>query len=647
MMQSFISGLAMTIVIMLSARSAFALPNGARMIAEAPLSDELVVQFVLRTPKERQLEQVALDAGDPDSNHYGRYLSMEAVLDSFGPSPDAAQQVIRYLAQQGVDSRLDPTELYVEARLRVEEAERLAGVTLSRYETADGRQHFLAPTSPAQVPEALAPYVEALIGLDQTPLRVAAESASQAVFGAEISPKRSLTPTLIPMPHDSGPYNSALSNAGSPEGCPEGVSGNGRNPYTPNQWLHAYGLDQAHALSFDGRGERLALIEIDGFSQTDLDGFTDCFGLPRQTPRVIPVPGGPPLPGPGQETILDLQVLAAAAPGLDEIQVFQSTNGQGEAATDGASLGRTLLAAIAQTSAQRPSVVSISLGGCEAEGNLAENILSERALLRAAATGISVFVASGDSGVTACRFEQGQILTNAAGAVSAGYPATSPWVTAVGGTNLWFDLDNSVRMEVVWNDWQKLAELSLFGQTVDMISMGAGTGGLSAWFAQPRWQRATAIAGDAFGPFKHARAVPDVALLADSVPGYAYLNDGAWGAIGGTSAAAPLMAGAVAVMNQALRTIDRRRLGFLSPLLYRFGNDEQVRSQVYRDVTYGDNDTTWQVFPWGSQPPSFSAEAKPGYDLATGWGSPRFPQFFMQIRKQRNNLPSEDIGASR
>ncbi|MCF7993823.1 MAG: S53 family peptidase [Chromatiaceae bacterium] len=426
-----------------------------------------------------------------------------------------------------------------------------------------------------------------------------------------------------------------LVNDGMAEGCAEGVSAGGRYPYTPNQWLHAYGLDPFHALGFDGRGERLALIEMDGFLQSDLDGFTDCFGLPRQTPSIITVPGGPPLSGPGDETILDLQVLAATAPGLDEIQVFESTDGQGGPATDITSLAKTLLAAIAQPRDQRPNVVSISIAGCEAEGTLADNLLSERTLLRAAATGISVFVATGDTGITSCRYEQdlgGLRLTNAVGVVSAGYPATSPWVTAVGGTNLWLNPDNSIAMEIVWNSWEKLAELPLFGQTVDVISMAAGTSGLSAWFRQPWWQRRTAITNDAFGPFRQARAVPDVALLADDVPGYAYLNDGEWGNTGGTSAAAPLMAGAVAVMNQTLRVSGQRRLGFLNPLLYQFGNDEHIRSQVYHDVTYGDNETTWQVFPWGANSQSFSAEAKPGYDLATGWGSPRFPAFFEQVR---------------
>lgn len=248
---------------------------------------------------------------------------------------------------------------------------------------------------------------------------------------------------------------------------------------------------------------------------------------------------------------------------------------------------------------------------------------------------LSVFVASSDTGVTSCRFDQDlgeQTLTNAVGIVSASYPATSPWVTAVGGTNLWLNPDNSIATEIVWNSWSKLAELPLFGEIVDVISMGAGTGGLSAWFRQPRWQRRTQIPNDAFGPYRQARAVPDVALLADTAPGYAKLSAGEWESIGGTSAATPLMAGAVAIMNQALLVSGQRRLGFLNPLLYQFGNNEHIRSQVYRDVTYGDNETTWQVFPWGANSPSFSAEAKPGYDLATGWGSPRFLEFFQQVQ---------------
>ncbi|NEX16715.1 MAG: hypothetical protein C1943_08815 [Halochromatium sp.] len=627
--------LAIAIVVVLTAQMAIARPYDARKLAEAPPSDEVVVQFVLRTPKEDQLERLALAAANPSSPRYGRYLSMEEVLETFGPEPGAAEQVIDYLEQQELEARLDAMKLYVEARMPVQQAESLADVTLYQYETLDGRQRFLAPESTPQIPAKLVPYVDAIVGLDQTPVLLPDPPASEVVIDGAHFKQGAQTSSDLEQASDPDHYNSALANDGTPAGCPEGISGGGRNPYTPNQWLHAYGLDQFHALGFDGRGERLALIEIDGFLQSDLDGFTDCFGLPRQTPSLTTVPGGPPLPG-GGETILDLQVLAATAPGLEALQVFESTDGQGGPAADQTSLARTLLAALDQPADQRPTIISISLGGCEAENPLTESILAERALLRATATGISVFVASGDTGITSCRYEQDlgeQTLTNAYGIVSASYPATSPWVTAVGGTNLWLNPDNSIHIEIVWNSWSIFAELTLFGQTIDAIEMGAGTGGLSAWFSQPDWQRKTEIPNDAYGPYEQARAVPDIALLADDAPGYTYLRNGEWANVGGTSAAAPLMAGAVALMNQALLANDKWRLGFLNPLLYQFGNNEQIRGQVYHDVIEGDNETTWQVFPWGAQPPSFSAEAKPGYDLATGWGSPRFPEFFEQAQR--------------
>jgi kumamolisin len=277
--------------------------------------------------------------------------------------------------------------------------------------------------------------------------------------------------------------------------------------------------------------------------------------------------------------ILDLQVVAAAAPGLDEIQVFQSTNGEGEPASSSDRLAATTLAAITQAPERRPTIISMSFGGCEASGSkLQQASLMEEVLLRAAATGISVFVSTGDQGVTSCRLtikDQGLEISNAHSVVSAGYPATSPWVTAVGGTNLLLDADNAIVEEIVWNSWSPV-ELPTYG--VEVIEIGAGTGGLSAWFAQPNWQRGIMFGEDlSFGSFEKARAVPDVSLLGDSEPGYAYLNGGFWGSVGGTSAASPLMAAGVAVMNQARQATDQPRMGFMNPLIYALGRD--VRAQ--------------------------------------------------------------------
>ncbi len=103
------------------------------------------------------------------------------------------------------------------------------------------------------------------------------------------------------------------------------------------------------------------------------------------------------------------------------------------------------------------------------------------------------------------------------------------------------------------------------------------------------------------------REVPDVAATADPDHGDVIFFDGRWGAVGGTSAAAPLWAALVAVTDQGCDT----PAGLLGPELYSAG-----AAPAFNDVTTGNN----SIFP-GMTGGQFGA--RPGYDLASGWGSPR------------------------
>jgi kumamolisin len=113
--------------------------------------------------------------------------------------------------------------------------------------------------------------------------------------------------------------------------------------------------------------------------------------------------------------------------------------------------------------------------------------------------------------------------------------------------------------------------------------------------------------------------VPDVAAFADESPGYAIVcSGGVQGCrgggqsiayVGGTSAAAPLVAGMIALWTQQARANGLPRPGFAPPLLYSLA---QRQPQAFIDVTEDGN----ALFGDPCCP------ARPGYDLATGWGSP-------------------------
>ena len=248
-------------------------------------------------------------------------------------------------------------------------------------------------------------------------------------------------------------------------------------------------------------------------------------------------------------------------------------------------------------------VESLSFGLCEPEFNGAVPLLQgiNSVLEFDAAAGITVLAASGDTGSTGCGFKDNH---TALPLQSVDYPASSPYVTAVGGLNMTLGKANHLRTEQVWNN--------------SPISFGAGGGGTSLVFTRPWYQSIRGAAAQ--------RSVPDVAMLADDIPGYAiYCTPPAcptaglfipgWAPIGGTSAATPLIAGGIADADQIAAANHEPAIGFLNPLLYALGRHSG--SGALRDVTVGNND----LGPLINKSPTGCCNAHAGYDRASGLGS--------------------------
>jgi kumamolisin len=238
----------------------------------------------------------------------------------------------------------------------------------------------------------------------------------------------------------------------------------------------------------------------------------------------------------------------------------------------------------------------------------------ERTLKSAAAAGISVVASTGDTGSTGCT-EAGN--SAALPVQSVQYPSSSPWVTAVGGTNISLNAANKITEEIVWNN--------------SPTPFGASTGGYSLLFGKPSWQT-----GPGVGSGNLVRSTPDIALLADSIPGYPIYcaaSDcfGGWRNTGGTSAATPLFASAVLIANQQAKAAGQAQLGFLNRTIYKLAAKSSTRTKVFRDVTKVGNDLGKLIGP------SFTATgccaATKYYDRASGWGSVNFPSFSYEARK--------------
>ncbi len=591
-----------------------------RSVGAAAAGKRLDLSLLLRAD-DAGLTRYATAVSNPGSSLFGRHLSQSEVARRFGPSAADRGRVIGWLRSRGLQAAVAPGGFSIDTSATVAQAQRLFSTRIGAFRSSAG-ERFVAPVSRSSLPAELKGVV---VGVDGLSDRAVARGNSSVASAAQLPPGglQPLTPeqSRVVNYRMRAAGSSIRANLGTQAGCAAGrangapVSDEQYIPaYTPNQYLDAYGISRLHDRGFRGQGQRVALVEIDGFKRSDLTAAAACFGFraPPTTIKRVNIRRNLP---PGPENTLDLQVLAAVAPGLKEIIVFQ-----GAATSYG--LNRQYASAVALPSSRRATVISSSIGSCEIGeyGGGPDIRALQRTFKQAAAVGITVAVATGDTGSTGCSAGAGN--SAAIALPSAGYPASSPWVTGVGGTNFTLDSRNRITEEVVWNHAP--------------IEFGAGTGGPSLIFRQPSWQR-----GPGVGTNTGARATPDIAMLADNTPGYSIYctategcGGAGWITVGGTSAAAPLFSGIMAIANQQAKRAGQPRLGHINPRIYRLAGQKSTRNAVFRDVTKVGNDLGVMIGPeyLGNNQPVGCCPATRYYDWASGWGSVKAPQFSRELR---------------
>jgi kumamolisin len=581
---------------------------GAARVGEVSSAQQLQLVLPLKA-QDAGLEAFAHAVSTPGSPLYGQYESVATLAGRFGASPATRARVLGFLrAHHATGVTVDPTGLLAEATMSAVDAERLFGTHLARFRAGGAR--FVAPEASVTIPPALAGLVNGVVGLDTRPV---------------LNP-----PRLQRLPHHRAAHaaasqpSSILPSSGTPAGCSAGVGSHG---FTPNQYLTAYNFSPLRAARLNGQGERVALIEIDGFKYSDIRTYARCFGL--DVPSITTYFGavGHPLP-PGGETTLDLEVLDGIVPDLDELEVFENNSD-----TSG------LLRAVVQpfvTPDAKPQVISISLGLCEAASQSVDGGASIRAAEREfslmAATGITVLAASGDSGSATCSDSRGAPVHQ----LAVSYPGSSPWVTSVGGTNLALNAANQIQSEIVWND-------------TNQDPGAAGGGGISRLFARPSYQGGINLPGTA--ATANRRLVPDVSGLADVAPGYTTYctaqpecinsqSSNPWQTVGGTSASTPLLAGGIALVNQDLHRQGKQFVGRLNPLLYLLARSSSAAGIFYDVTSYGND-----VGPYipGNGQPLGCCSAGPGFDAASGWGSVNIANFDASALQLLPKIPNVSL----
>jgi subtilase family serine protease len=369
--------------------------------------------------------------------------------------------------------------------------------------------------------------------------------------------------------------------------------------YGPDAIRKAYGIQGLLDKGYTGKGRTIVIIYAFGSPTVaaDLTAFDALWGIPDAPFSVVTMPGTPPfdpnnddIVGWTGEIALDTQWSHAVAPGAKIILVAAKSDNDVD-------LTDALNYALDH---HLGDVVSMSFGESEASLGNPDGFDSvaawQAAFAKAKAQHVTLFASAGDWGATNPFDADGDILPFQ----NISFPASSPLVTSVGGTNLFFgsktaaDPNGTYQGEQVWND-----------------GYGATGGGMSTLFDEPFLQLATV--GNATNKILHKkRGIPDVAYNAGVVGGVLTVwtpGGGCCFLFGGTSAGAPQWAGIIVDLNQ----IRGRSMGFINDRLYLLGGLGALRG-LFHDVTVGDN--------------SFAGvdgySAKSGYDLTTGWGTPNF-----------------------
>ena len=528
-----------------------------------------------------QLNALLQSLYDPSSANYHRFLTPDEFARQFGPTAEQRQAVVDYLTQRGFTIEQTYTDL-IDFSGPASLAERAFGVTINNYVAPGGRIFYANATQPT-FPTYLASDITSISGLDDANL------FSHPPLPAQNAPA-------------FGPNAGSNCPAAGQGGGGGGIFGGGSQvAYIPSQLAKAYDYDGLHKAGLQGQGQTVGVFELDGYSQSDIQAYTQCFGGGNVPTQNVILDGFNGQPGAGAiEVELDMEVILSMAPNLAKLIVYEAPN-----TTQGYN------DEFARIVKDRTPVISVSWGDCEQNIGQQEVNQENQFFQQAAAQGQSVLVAAGDSGSSSCFQLQGGSFNTS---LNADDPAAQPYVTGVGGTNLALNADNSYQSETVWNS-------GFFG--------GAGGGGLSQFWKQPSWQKGPGVQNSYSNGM---RETPDVSLDADPATGYPVYctagsscnssggifgggTSGGWLTVGGTSAAAPMWAAMIALANQQAAKHGKGRLGFLNPAIYKIASGSHYRSDFHDITPSGTSSNNDEGFNGGAYP------VTQNYDMATGWGS--------------------------
>lgn len=498
--------------------------------------------------------------GDP---LYGTTLTVQQFVAQFGPSATQVQAVQNYLAANGF------TNIAVADNQLLVEADGTAANVLAAFNTplvqysVNGASVYVN-TADAQVPASLSGTVIAVLGLNNL-----------VSLHSDI--------------HTLALNNSPSTDPCTPPNCPTPAVAN--ETFTAQQYQIAYDAacpsdnSTCAAHNFPSASATAVGIIAEGnLTQVvvDLRTYEKTYNLPQVPVTIVNAGVASPDTSGADEWDLDSQTSTGIAQQVSHLYFYVATS-----LTD-SDIALAINKAVSQN---KVKAFNMSFGECEFQAYIdGAMILDDEVFGEAALHGITAFASSADQG-SACPV----VGTNGvplSGPPDTSYPASSPYVISVGGTNLFTNADYTFDFETAWE---------------------SGGGGPSYFENPPFWQAYTGSGtlpivpsseGSAAGT---GRGVPDVSMCAGGTvlaicSANVFVN-GAVVLVGGTSLSSPLAMGSWA----RIQTAHKNKLGFAGPLIYQLANGgPSPSSPDFNDVLLGGNG----LFT-----------ALPGYDYTTGLGS--------------------------
>jgi subtilase family serine protease len=583
----------------------------------------VTLRFSLTEAQQAALAQLLINLQNPNSPQYHQWLTPEQFAAQFGLSSSDISQVSSWLATQGLTvTEVARSSTFLRVSGTVSQIQKAFGTSIHTVQL-NGEQHFANITDPV-LPAAIASVVTTITGLDDfkakprlkrptvTPAFTSSQTGNHYIAPGDFNTIYNVTPLL----------NNSINGSGVGAGVGGGYG------------IAVMGQVYIPTMSTDVGAFRAAA----GLSTTLPTSILGCSSPTSSNGEACNNPGAPtsaclssappsncfPTADDLSESDLDLEWAGAIAPSANIAFVYSNDI-----------FNFSLTYAIDQNTAP---IVTISYGSCEADFGPAGMAAFNQLFEQANAQGQTVINAEGDSGATSCDGDYADYP--AVLGLNVGYPGSSPYVTAVGGTM--FNEGNATGATTYWNASTSTDVVSSAKSYIPEVpwnessasgGLAAGSGGASSYFSKPSWQTGT--------PADSARDVPDISFNSAAVHDpylYCTMSSCANGTFresngvnlttaGGTSFAAPAFAGVLALIEQKVGS----RLGNINPSIYGLAalqnatGSSFVGTQVlFNDVTSGNNSSACVTGTPNCTPSTggnIGYTAIAGYDLATGWGS--------------------------